>query len=102
MRYSKSIALCVGIGGTPAFVINGYFINGAQPYGNFKKMIKLAMRDLKTGKGPNTKKAGDTKPAAAAKPSKPAPKRAPKRAPKPAPKPAAKPAPKPASADDAY
>ena len=36
-----------GIGGTPAFVINGYFVNGAQPYGNFKKAIKLALKDLK-------------------------------------------------------
>ncbi len=35
-----------GISGTPGFVINGYFISGAQPYGAFKKAIKLAKKDL--------------------------------------------------------
>ena len=32
-----------GISGTPAFVINGYFINGAQPYPKFKKLIDKAL-----------------------------------------------------------
>ena len=32
-----------GISGTPAFVINGYFINGAQPYPKFKKLIEKAL-----------------------------------------------------------
>lgn len=36
-----------GISGTPGFVINGYFISGAQPYGAFKKAIALAKKDLK-------------------------------------------------------
>lgn len=36
-----------GINGTPAFVINGYFVSGAQPFGAFKKAIKLAQQDLK-------------------------------------------------------
>src|SRR5690606_30774134 len=36
-----------GISGTPGFVVNGYFISGAQPYGAFKKAIKLAEKDLK-------------------------------------------------------
>jgi predicted DsbA family dithiol-disulfide isomerase len=97
-----------GISGTPAFVINGYFINGAQPYTNFKKMIKLAMRDLKEGKGP--KMAAPTKPAAApakaaAPPARPMPRKAPAPKPKKAPAPAPKapaPAPKAPSADDAY
>lgn len=35
-----------GISGTPGFVVNGYFISGAQPYGAFKKAIKLAEKDL--------------------------------------------------------
>jgi protein-disulfide isomerase len=35
-----------GISGTPGFVINGYFISGAQPYGAFKKAIKLAEKEL--------------------------------------------------------
>lgn len=29
----------VGVGGTPAFFVNGYLINGAQPFDNFKKVI---------------------------------------------------------------
>ena len=35
-----------GISGTPGFVVNGYFISGAQPYGAFKKAIKLAKKEL--------------------------------------------------------
>jgi protein-disulfide isomerase len=35
-----------GISGTPGFVVNGYFISGAQPYSAFKKAIKLAEKDL--------------------------------------------------------
>jgi len=31
-----------GISGTPAFVVGGYFVNGAQPFSAFKKAIKLA------------------------------------------------------------
>ena len=33
------------ISGTPAFVINGYFISGAQPFGKFKKIINLAFKE---------------------------------------------------------
>jgi len=36
-----------GIGGTPAFVVNGYFISGAQPYPKFKKLIKRALKEAK-------------------------------------------------------
>ncbi len=36
-----------GISGTPAFVINGYFINGAQPYPKFKKLIERALAEAK-------------------------------------------------------
>jgi protein-disulfide isomerase len=35
-----------GISGTPGFVVNGYFISGAQPYGAFKKAISLAKKEL--------------------------------------------------------
>jgi protein-disulfide isomerase len=35
------------ISGTPAFVINGYFINGAQPYPKFKKIIERALAEAK-------------------------------------------------------
>jgi protein-disulfide isomerase len=34
-----------GINGTPAFVINGYYISGAQPEGTFKKLINRALKE---------------------------------------------------------
>ena len=36
-----------GITGTPAFVINGYFISGAQPFPKFKKLIERALAESK-------------------------------------------------------
>ncbi len=36
-----------GINGTPAFVINGYFINGAQPFSKFRKVIERALAEAK-------------------------------------------------------
>jgi protein-disulfide isomerase len=36
-----------GIQGTPAFIINGYFINGAQPYPKFRKLIERALAEAK-------------------------------------------------------
>ena len=34
-----------GINGTPAFVINGYYISGAQPEAAFKKLINRALKE---------------------------------------------------------
>ncbi len=34
-----------GINGTPAFVINGYYLSGAQPAAAFKKIINRALKD---------------------------------------------------------
>ena len=34
-----------GITGTPAFVINGYYLSGAQPYARFKRLIDRALRE---------------------------------------------------------
>src|SRR5450755_2627728 len=34
-----------GINGTPAFVINGYYVSGAQPEGTFKKLINRALKE---------------------------------------------------------
>ena len=34
-----------GISGTPAFVINGYYLSGAQPLSQFKKLIDRALAD---------------------------------------------------------
>jgi protein-disulfide isomerase len=36
-----------GISGTPAFVINGYFINGAEPASKFRKVIDRALAEAK-------------------------------------------------------
>jgi protein-disulfide isomerase len=54
----SAVADKAGIQGTPAFVvgtidkgqINGYFINGAVPYGKFKKAIEMALKDAEGGK----------------------------------------------------
>jgi len=37
----------IGISGTPAFLINGYYISGAQPYPKFKKLIDRALAESK-------------------------------------------------------
>ena len=34
-----------GISGTPSFVINGYYVSGAQPYGKFRAAIERALAD---------------------------------------------------------
>jgi protein-disulfide isomerase len=41
------IAVDAGINGTPAFVINGYFVSGAQPATTFKKWIRRALDEKK-------------------------------------------------------
>ncbi|MEY4550894.1 MAG: hypothetical protein RL685_7089 [Pseudomonadota bacterium] len=33
-----------GIGGTPGFVVNGFFVSGAQPFPAFDKVIKMALK----------------------------------------------------------
>jgi protein-disulfide isomerase len=43
----KEAASKAGIQGTPAFVINGYFLNGAQPLPKFKKLIDRALAEAK-------------------------------------------------------
>ncbi len=45
-RDSK-IAQDAGIQGTPAFVINGYFVSGAQPFAAFNKIIKRALGEAR-------------------------------------------------------
>lgn len=37
----------IGISGTPAFLINGYYVSGAQPYQKFKKLIDRALAEAK-------------------------------------------------------
>ncbi|HVU06090.1 MAG TPA: thioredoxin domain-containing protein [Polyangiaceae bacterium] len=41
----KKIADAAGIRGTPGFTINGYFVSGAQPFQQFDKLIKLALKE---------------------------------------------------------
>lgn len=41
------IANKAGISGTPAFVINGYYVSGAQPTAAFKKVINRALKEVK-------------------------------------------------------
>jgi protein-disulfide isomerase len=43
----KKIADAAGIRGTPGFTINGYFVSGAQPFQQFDKLIKLALKEAK-------------------------------------------------------
>ncbi len=38
-------AKAAGIQGTPVFLINGYLLNGAQPFASFKKVINQALAD---------------------------------------------------------
>jgi protein-disulfide isomerase len=42
-----AVADKAGISGTPAFVINGYFVSGAQPFAKFKKTIDRALKEAK-------------------------------------------------------
>ena len=43
----QAIASAAGINGTPAFVINGYYISGAQPLSAFKRAVRRALTDAK-------------------------------------------------------
>jgi protein-disulfide isomerase len=39
----EKASTAAGISGTPGFVINGFFISGAQPFSKFKKAIDVAL-----------------------------------------------------------
>ncbi|HEX2673729.1 MAG TPA: thioredoxin domain-containing protein [Polyangiaceae bacterium] len=43
LEEDKSIAESAGIRGTPAFVINGYYLSGAQPLKAFKRLVRYAL-----------------------------------------------------------
>ncbi len=53
-----------GMSGAPAFVINGYFISGAQPFSKFKKVINLALKEAGGGGAAAAPAAAAKKPAA--------------------------------------
>jgi protein-disulfide isomerase len=40
----NGVGQSAALGGTPGFVINGYFVSGAQPFAVFDKVIKLALK----------------------------------------------------------
>jgi len=58
----QAVANAAGIRGTPAFVINGYYISGAQPLSAFKRAVRRALADL--GKKPAVLAAPAARPAA--------------------------------------
>lgn len=76
----SKVADAAGISGTPAFVINGYFISGAQPLPKFKKIIDRALKEAAGGGAADkgVEKAADK--AAADKKPAPKPAGAPKKA----------------------
>ena len=43
----SAAAEAAGIKGTPAFVINGYFVSGAQHFAKFRKVIDRALAETK-------------------------------------------------------
>jgi protein-disulfide isomerase len=45
IEHDAQAAQSAGITGTPAFVVNGYFISGAQPYAKFHKIIERALNE---------------------------------------------------------
>ncbi len=48
----SAVAAQAGINGTPGFVINGYYVSGAQPLSTFKRAVDFALDDVKHGKKP--------------------------------------------------
>jgi protein-disulfide isomerase len=47
LEADTKVAQAAGVNGTPAFVINGYFLSGAQPVAAFKKLIDKALKEAK-------------------------------------------------------
>jgi predicted DsbA family dithiol-disulfide isomerase len=47
VEVDRAAAEAAGIVGTPAFVINGYFVSGAQPFAKFRKVIDRALAEAK-------------------------------------------------------
>ncbi len=47
VQADSKLAESIGISGTPAFVINGYFVSGAQPLAVFRSVVKRALADAK-------------------------------------------------------
>lgn len=52
IRADETAGAAAGVDGTPAFLINGYHVGGAQPFSKFKKVIDRALEDAKLGRSP--------------------------------------------------
>jgi len=66
LEKDKALAEDAGIRGTPAFVINGYYLSGAQPLKAFKRIIRYALAHP----APVAKPGATTAPAAVAPPNR--------------------------------
>jgi len=63
----KALADGAGIHGTPAFVINGYYLSGAQPLSAFKRIVRYALAHP-SGKVPVAVPSASAKPASPSNP----------------------------------
>jgi len=52
IQADEAAGKAAGVRGTPAFVINGYYVSGAQSLSTFKKVVKRALEDKKLGRKP--------------------------------------------------
>lgn len=52
VEYGEKVARALGISGTPASIINGYYVSGAQPQRKFERLIERALKDHQAGKKP--------------------------------------------------
>jgi len=50
IQADEAAAKAAGVRGTPGFVINGYYVSGAQPASTFKKVIRRALEDRRLGR----------------------------------------------------
>ena len=48
VRQDSALAQSLGLRGTPAFLINGRFVSGAQPYEVFQQIIEEQLQDVAT------------------------------------------------------
>lgn len=50
IKADEAAANAAGVDGTPAFIINGYHVSGAQPFAKLKKVVDRALEDAKLGR----------------------------------------------------
>jgi predicted DsbA family dithiol-disulfide isomerase len=47
VKAESAAASAIGINGTPGFLINDYYLSGAQDVGAFRRLIRRALADAK-------------------------------------------------------